>query len=78
MTAVLDGIPEVWRFNGRRLDIHQLSGSKYVNVDSSLALPVLTSDAITNFITQGTKMSRLEWVKNVRTWARQQNTSGEK
>jgi Uma2 family endonuclease len=71
------GVPEVWRFKREQIEIYVLSGPEYLRVDRSLALPALTAQTITTFVAQGNEMGRLEWVKNLRHWARQQKASQE-
>jgi Uma2 family endonuclease len=64
------GIPEVWRFDGQQIEIYVLSGDQYLRSNTSLSLPILTARTATAFILQGIEMSRLEWLKKVREWAR--------
>ena len=40
------GVPEVWRHDGERLQMHVLSAGQYVSIDSSSALPGLTAAMI--------------------------------
>lgn len=65
------GVPEVWRYDGRKLAILVLSEDVYERAPASSALPFITADAVTNFIDAGNKLSRLEWGKSVRVWLRQ-------
>ena len=44
------GVPEVWRFDGQRLNIYLLRGNDYVEVPQSRALPMLTNHALTHFL----------------------------
>jgi Uma2 family endonuclease len=70
------GVPEVWRYDGSTLEILVLSGDSYKRSPASSALPFITADVVTNFIVEGSKLSRLEWIKAVQTWVRQQKSSG--
>lgn len=44
------GVPEIWRFDGEELTIHQLQEDQYVNVERSLALPILSAGELTDFL----------------------------
>ena len=44
------GVPEVWRYDGRRVSMFVLRGVGYEEVERSQALPVLTSEAVTGFL----------------------------
>jgi Uma2 family endonuclease len=46
------GVSEIWRFDGRRLSIHLLHDNNYVEVAQSRALPMLTSQVLTEFLTR--------------------------
>jgi Uma2 family endonuclease len=45
-------VPELWRFNGDALTIHLLDEERYEEVEASRALPMLTSEILTQFLTQ--------------------------
>src|ERR1043165_7403532 len=63
------GVPEVWRFDGSRLAIYELSGGEYRERDTSIAFPAAAGD-ITAFIKESEVMDRPEWVRKLRVWAR--------
>lgn len=65
------GVPEVWRYDAQRVVILQLVGGEYVERLQSLALPPLTSDALTRFTAEGTTLGRRDWMRAVRQWAQQ-------
>ncbi len=44
------GVPEIWRYDGQELTIHHLREDQYVNVEWSLALPILSAGALTDFL----------------------------
>ncbi|MEK6300041.1 MAG: Uma2 family endonuclease [Acidobacteriota bacterium] len=44
------GVPEIWRYDGLELTIHLLQEDQYINVENSLALPMLSSRALTDFL----------------------------
>ncbi|MGI9166997.1 MAG: Uma2 family endonuclease [Pyrinomonadaceae bacterium] len=66
------GIPEVWRFDGKEMEILILQSGEYCRNEVSLALPKVTASAISHFVHESFKTGRLEWIKSVRAWARNQ------
>jgi len=64
------GVPEVWRFNGRELEILILEREEYIGTNQSKALPSVSTEVITGFLHESGKMGRLEWIKDVRNWAK--------
>jgi hypothetical protein len=45
-------VREIWRYDGKELTIHHLQEDRYVSVENSLALPVLSCRALTDFLGQ--------------------------
>jgi Uma2 family endonuclease len=45
-------VPELWRFNGDALTIYLLEEERYEEVEASRALPMLTAEVLTGFLTQ--------------------------
>ncbi|MCI0486762.1 MAG: Uma2 family endonuclease [Blastocatellia bacterium] len=46
------GVPEIWRYDGQELTIHLLEEGDYVSAPESLALPFLTGQILTEFLTR--------------------------
>ncbi|MCY7377623.1 MAG: Uma2 family endonuclease [Pyrinomonadaceae bacterium] len=44
------GVSEIWRYDGRKLEIHHLENGKYITEERSAALPVLTAELLTDFL----------------------------
>lgn len=44
------GVPEIWRYDGKTLTIYHLQRKRYVKRESSLALPMLTSKLLTEYL----------------------------
>lgn len=44
------GVPEIWRYDGQELTIHSLQEDQYIKVERSLALPMLSGGALTDFL----------------------------
>lgn len=66
------GIPEVWRYDGKRLTILVLEGSDYAESTDSIVLPPATNTALTGFVEKSKATRRTIWLKSVREWARKQ------
>lgn len=64
------GVPEIWRYDGERMHILVLEEDGYLERAVSLALPILTSEVLTRFATEGTTLRRRIWMRQVREWAR--------
>lgn len=64
------GVPEVWRYDVRRLEISLLEGEGYKAVSESSALSGFTGKALSKLIEDGKSMKRFEWIKKVREAAR--------
>ncbi|MGI8638984.1 MAG: Uma2 family endonuclease [Pyrinomonadaceae bacterium] len=67
------GVAEIWRYENEQMQILILTGTKYKTTERSLALPLVTSEVLTNFVLQSRNLSRLEWLKSVRSWAKEVN-----
>ncbi len=63
-------VPEIWRFDGEKMQILRLENDKYVEIPNSLALPKVTPEILTEFIGKSETLSRLEWINEVRSWAK--------
>lgn len=65
------GVPEVWRYDGQRVSMFGLENDEYVERETSIALPLLTGDAITRLTREGTTLGSRAWTRSVREWARE-------
>jgi Uma2 family endonuclease len=64
------GVREVWRYDGERLTMWRLEGSRYTEIAESLALPTLTDAVASDFVERSKTMKRMAWLMAVREWAR--------
>lgn len=64
------GVPEIWRLDGERIEILKLENNKYVSIENSLLLPLVTPEKLTEFVKESQTLSRLEWIGKVRDWAK--------
>jgi Uma2 family endonuclease len=69
------GVPEVWRWDGERITILQLTGSEHAEASGSAALPSLTGEILTRFLIESRSQQRTVWIRLVREWARAQAAS---
>jgi Uma2 family endonuclease len=65
------GVPEVWRYDGRVMTILVLDNGSYRERTESLALPVIGKAVLTTFMDESKTLDRLDWLRQVRAWARQ-------
>ena len=66
------GVSEIWRYNGQQITIFTLEDKAYRPQEESAALPGLTSQILSQFIAESKSLERLEWLRRVQQWARQQ------
>lgn len=67
------GVPEIWRYDGKELTIHHLRQGLYVEQEASLALPMLSGSALTEFLSRmrgegefQTLLAFDEWLQSLR------------
>lgn len=65
------GIPEVWRYDGERVNIFRLEAHAYHEQAESTALPKVTSEVLSRFIAEDKHLKRTVWLRHVREWTRQ-------
>lgn len=63
-------VPEVWRFDGRRMTILILDDAEYVPVSQSLALPGVTAADVSAPMAGYFDSGRIAWLRRVRDWAK--------
>jgi Uma2 family endonuclease len=66
------GVPEVWRYARRRVTISRLERGRYVKAKRSSAFPLLTDEVLTRFLRAFPSMPRVDFLRSVRTWVRDQ------
>jgi Uma2 family endonuclease len=72
--AALD-VPEVWQFDGESFKILGLAATEYIPQRQSLALPMVTVEALQRFLIQAQEMGETSWAKAVRQWIKEQDDS---
>ncbi len=64
------GVPEVWRYDGEKLEILKLENDGYAEVSESIALPTLKSSVLNKLIERSKSLRRTVWLREVREAAR--------
>jgi Uma2 family endonuclease len=70
------GVPELWRFDGERLTIYRLSEGQYVSSEASLAMPVLTSAVLSEFLARSPKEDQYDIVLAFEEWLTRASLKG--
>ena len=63
-------VREVWCYDGNSVTIHELVGEEYVERNASVALPLLTSAALTELIEESKCLDSIPWLRKFRKWVR--------
>ncbi len=66
------GVPEVWRVKDDQVMILAVDAGTYIEVDRSLALPVLTADGLSRFVQESRTLPRTAWLRSLREWVQNQ------
>ncbi len=66
------GVPEIWRYDGVALTIHQLLDEQYVASEASLSLPLLTSAILTEFLARSPKQDQYDILLAFEEWLKTQ------
>jgi Uma2 family endonuclease len=70
-------IPEVWRWDGKKIHIHVLSGdSQYVESAQSRAFPFLPVQELVRFVNMRNQLGTTALVRAFRAWVREQQAKG--
>ncbi len=64
------GVPEIWCYDGTMLRIEKLEGREYVSSDTSSVFPILTAQALSDFLHQSRRSMRLSLLRTFRDWIR--------
>ncbi len=61
-------VPEFWLFNGDKLKIYQLENENYAEVEKSLALPILSTEILTDFLNRLENSDQFEVLLEFEKW----------
>ena len=67
------GVPELWRYDGKRCTLHGLENGAYVVLETSTAMPMLTGEVLTGFLNRlqtedqyDTLLAFEEWLNQIK------------
>lgn len=67
------GVPELWRFDGKRLRVcHLGKDGRYRQGDRSKALPMLSVRAVERFLALAASLDETTLIREFRAWVREQ------
>lgn len=64
------GVPQVWRYDGHRLEICVLEGDRYRESPQSVALPGVAAEALERLLAESREMDSVAWQGRVMEWTR--------
>ena len=64
-------VPEVWRYQKEQVQFFKLENGEYVEIENSIAFPILTGTMATEFLNESLTMESVEWLRCVRAWIRE-------
>lgn len=65
------GVKEVWRLSKNEVKFYLLEDGVYLESETSLALPILTSAKATEFLQDSRKTGNVAWTKKIRNWVKE-------
>ena len=68
-------VPEIWRYDGRRISFYKLGRASYIEIPSSSFFPGLTASILTDFIEQSRTQGRTAALAEFRRWIRSRQDS---
>lgn len=68
------GVPEVWRCDGKRLEVLLLSGGTYRAAEKSATFPSIRTDQIVSIIEQSWMTDETAWAESARRWVASQRS----
>ena len=62
------GVKEIWRFANEKVKFYTLENDVYLETETSIALPILSSKQATEFLRESREMKSTAWTKKIREW----------
>lgn len=62
------GVKEIWRFDGQNVRFYTLEDKVYLETETSITLPMLSSKQTTEFLQESREIKSTAWAKKVREW----------
>jgi Uma2 family endonuclease len=66
------GVPEIWRYDGKKLDIYRLEITEYVRCENSPIFQPIDVKDIPKFLQKQKQIGEIQTIKNFRSWIRKQ------
>ncbi|MBC7796521.1 MAG: Uma2 family endonuclease [Pyrinomonadaceae bacterium] len=61
-------VPEIWRYDGNKMAFYKLDEEKYVEIEQSLALPMLSAQVLSDFLNRNGKESQSKILRDFEEW----------
>jgi Uma2 family endonuclease len=68
------GVPEIWRYDGRRLTIHQLTADRYEVSESSRTFRGVKAADLDRLLQESLTRPSTEWFRSLQDWADKQKS----
>jgi Uma2 family endonuclease len=65
------GVPEIWRFDGKKMVLLALTNGQYQEIPVSVAIPIITADILHHWLTQATTMGESSWANALQKWVKE-------
>ncbi|MBW4674761.1 MAG: Uma2 family endonuclease [Desmonostoc geniculatum HA4340-LM1] len=65
------GVAELWRYDGEVLKFYQLLESQYIEINLSIAFPLVSVSDLNRFIQQSKTMDEIDLVQSFRAWVQE-------
>lgn len=63
------GVPEIWRYDGYKATFYKLENAeKYVEIETSIALPILTAKVLGDFLSRNGKDAQPQILRDFQDW----------
>ncbi len=66
------GVPEIWRYDSKKFEIHKLEKGKYKKIETSEALPVLNAKILGELLNRSREERQTQILKDFEKWLREQ------
>ena len=71
------GVPELWRWDGRRVHVYRLQDDgTYLDQDKSDCFPFFPMNAVKEFLDNSREIDETTWIRSFRHWVREHLAGG--
>jgi Uma2 family endonuclease len=68
-------VPEIWRYDGKRLVILHLQGNEYTEFSQSRAFPQASAAELSRLVQRSMSLRSREWLRELRSWVQELQSS---